>query len=288
MKKIRIKSPAKINLTLDVLGTEGGYHQLKSLVASVDLYDAITLWKKEGGTGISINIKGIPVSCPITENNAYITAKKYLEEHGLDGVNISIEKNIPVGGGMGGSSADIAGVLRGLNELFEKDYDLYEMASCLGSDSAYMLDGGFAIMEGRGNEVTKLDVPVTLYILLITESKGISSRGAYKKYDELAKTYPECTDKACERLMAGDIDGFCALIKNDLYPSAVATVSEIGDNVIALKDAGAVTALMTGSGSVTYGIFKTAKDRDVAYAKLYPTYGDKLVKAKTLTREEIK
>ena len=287
MKKIRIKSPAKINLTLDILGLESGYHQLKSLVASVDLFDTITLWKKDGGTGISIKIDGLPLDCPITENNAYIATKAFLEKFSLDGVNIVVEKKIPIGGGMGGSSADIAGVLRGLKQLFEVDCDLEEIASMLGSDSAYMLNGGYAVMQGRGNQVTYYDIDKTLYALLITEKKSISSRMAYKKFDEFDKWYTPCTDQALEKLKDGDLVAFSALAKNDLYPSAVSMVKEIGDNVIALKNAGATVALMTGSGSVCYGLFNTAKERDIAYNKLVGEYGERLIKTKTLTREQI-
>ena len=137
MRKVKVKIPAKINITLDVLDkTPDGFHDLKSLVASINIYDKITL-KKRKDVFISLKEKG-NVTGLQEENNAYKTAKKFMAKYDTPGVNIVIDKKIPIANGLGGSSADIAGVLIAMKKLYKVDCDLSELASELGSDVCYM------------------------------------------------------------------------------------------------------------------------------------------------------
>ena len=128
MRKVKVKVPAKVNLTLDVLGLDGGYHSLKSFVASVNVFDTITVKARRDGK-ITLENRGVDVGCDITDNNAYKGAKSFIDTFGTCGVDIVIDKKIPVGGGLGGSSADIAGVLNALNRLFETDMNMEELAA---------------------------------------------------------------------------------------------------------------------------------------------------------------
>lgn len=281
MRKIKVKVPAKINLTLDVVGTEGNFHQIKSLVASVNVYDVITIEKRKDSK-INLTIKGLQVDCAVPDNNAYKAARLFSKTFSTGGVDITIEKNIPVGGGMGGSSADSAGVLKAMNALYEVDFDMSELADELGSDVKYMLNGGYAVMSGRGQITEEQFISKTLYLILIKEDKQISSRACYKRYDELGKTYKPCTNQAVKALLGGDFNRYCEVAKNDLYPSAKTFVNELKDNLNSLKQAGAPVALMTGSGSVVFGAFDNAKDRDKAYKKLKLLHGDKVFKARTI------
>jgi 4-diphosphocytidyl-2-C-methyl-D-erythritol kinase len=281
MKKVKIKIPAKVNLTLDVVGTEGNYHEINSLVTSVNVYDEIKLEKRKDSK-IVVIMKGLPVDYGITDNNAYKAAKLFSETFSTGGVTITIKKNIPVGGGMGGSSADIAGVLKGMNILYEVDFDMGELADSLGSDVKYMLNGGFAVISGRGQLVEEQFISKTLYFVMIREDKSISSRVCYKKYDEMGKRYMPCTKPAVRALLGGDFEIYVGCAKNDLYPSAKSILPQIRTNIEVLKNAGSPTAIMTGSGSVVYGVFESAKERDKVYKKLKLAYGDKIFKARTV------
>ena len=281
MRKIKLKVPAKINLTLDVTGERAGYHLIKSLVSSVDVYDEITVTARKD-SAITLSETGIKTGCSVVDNSAFKAAKLFTETFSTDGADIRINKNIPVGGGMGGSSADIAGVLKAMNALYGGNFNVLPLANHLGSDSGYMLGGGFAVISDRGTVVSPLNVRQTLYILLITETDMISARECYKAFDALGEKYAACTDKAVERLLAGDLEGMCGACKNDLGAAASGFIPRLKDNAAALLQTGAMYAGITGSGSVTFGIFGGKKIRDEGFKKLFPAFGGRLIKAQTL------
>lgn len=284
MKKIKLNAKAKINLTLDVLGVTNNYHDIKSLVTSVDVFDRITVKKRRDGR-ITLKTEGLPVGCSVHDNNAYKAAKLFKEEFGTKGVDILIEKRIPIGSGLGGSSADIAGVLNAMKALYEVDGDLIPLANALGSDSAYMLTGGYALMTGRGDKVVHKKINTPLYFILITEPTIISARASYKKFDELGKTSKQCTAIAEKALKDNDFDKFCSVIKNDLQDASAHLVPEINGNIYLLKKAGAPAALMTGSGAAVYGVFNDKKSRDDAYKKLLPLCKENMFKVQTVQEQ---
>lgn len=281
MKKITVKAKAKINLTLDILGVSGGYHLLKSLVCSINLFDTITV-KKRKDDKITLKIKGLEVDCSVPENNAFRAGALFKETFKTSGVDIIIDKKIPIGGGLGGSSADIAGVLNAMKELFSVDQPLSELANKLSSDANYMLNGGYAVMSGRGDEVECLKQDKKLYFVLFPDKESVSSRACYKKFDELNKTQPTSTDKVLSALNSGEEKDFLDGLKNDLFESATALNPNIKLNLIALKNAGTKTAIMTGSGSTVVGVFLDKKERDAVYKLLLSRFGNKILKAETM------
>ena len=283
MKKIKIKTPAKINLTLDILGVTENFHDIKSLVASIDLFDEITI-KERTDQKITLLCEGIPVDCVAVDNNAFKAAKLFIEKFKTNGVDIKIKKGIPVGGGLGGSSADIAGVLNGMESIYNTGKKLLPLAQSLGSDAGYMLDGGYAVITGRGEKVAHKNIDKALYLILITEQKGVSARSSYKGYDKIGKTYKPCTVAAEKALETNDFEKFISLVKNDLYYSSCQIVPEMSGNIYALKKAGAPCAIMTGSGSCVVGIFQDKKQRDASYKKLLPLFSDSLIKAQTIVK----
>ena len=134
---VRVKAYAKLNLTLGITGKERGYHLLDSLVCSVDLYDLITL-KKRKDRLVTVEMHGRDTELlPFEENNAVKAAESYIDFFGTSGVDIAVYKNIPLGAGMGGSSADAAGVIRGLGRLYGRgsEEELKSLADALGSDT---------------------------------------------------------------------------------------------------------------------------------------------------------
>ena len=233
MKKIKVKTPAKINLTLDVMKpNEQGFHNLKSLVASIDLYDYITI-KKRKDWDVKLVNKGIDPCCENTKNNAYLAAKMFSDTFMTEGVDIVIEKSIPVGAGLGGSSADVAGVLNGMKKLFELDVDLAPLASKLGSDTTYMLGGGYAVLSGKGDKVDFKKIDKKLYLIVITEKEGASTKEVYQKFDSLKKARKaSCTDKAYKALADNEMQDFYELAKNDLYPATVSFLALINPLIL--------------------------------------------------------
>lgn len=279
MEKVIVKVPAKVNLTLDVTGEKGGFHTIKSLVASISLYDVITLSKREDKK-VTLACSGIDALCPTEENNAYKTACAVVKEFGLNGVDILLEKSIPVGAGLGGSSADIAGVLKGMQQLYQIEGDLTGLANSLGSDVAFMLKGGWAVIEGKGEKITPVKPRRKLFLLILTADQSVGAGECYKKFDEQAKIYPPATDKAVRILLDGDEWGFLESLKNDLYNSAREILPQIEKNLGVLLLHG--DAFMTGSGSATVGVYTSLYERNKVYKELHPVFGKKLIKAMTL------
>lgn len=281
MKKVTVKVPAKINLTLDVLGTVDGYHAINSLVASINLFDVVTVCARKDGK-ITLTEKGIKVDCPIIENNAYKAARSFMDIFGTFGVDIIIDKKIPIGGGLGGSSADIAGVLNAMNILYGINGEMFPLACDLGSDAPYMLKGGYAIMKGRGDEVEQQDIDRKLYLNVITIDKEISARKCYQLFDENKKLYDSTTDFAVKEMFQGDSKEACKYFKNDLQDVAVQMVDEIKHNLYNHQKSGANVAIIAGSGPSTLGIFDSKLERDKAFNTLKLLYGNSLLKAETV------
>lgn len=281
MKKVKVKIPAKINLTLDVLNASGGYHNINSFVCSINVYDVITVKKRKDGL-ITLSERGINSECETLNNNAYKAAASFINEFKTTGADVVLNKKIPVGGGLGGSSADIAGTLIAFKNLYNIKDDILPLANSLGSDSGYMIDGGAAIISGRGDKIKRLPRFKSLYLIIIPETEKCTSAESYKMFDEIGKTYEITTEKAVKAIEKSDMKEFFAALKNDLTEGSAAIIPSIKNNVENLKIAGADAALMTGSGSSSYGIFLKRKDRDKAYKKLYTKYGKRLIKAKTL------
>jgi len=281
MKKLTVKIPAKINLILDVLGTDGNYHQLQSFVASINVYDTVTV-KARTDEKITLKMQGVKVDCPISKNNAYKAVKLFKKTFKCTGVDVVVNKSIPVGAGLGGSSADIAGVLKAMKGVYGITESVLPLANDLGSDAGYMLTGGYALMQGRGENIIYEKIGVPLYFLLITENNSCSAKECYKEFDKQNKTYTPTAKDGINALKNGDYDGFYSAIKNDLTAAATTFVPQITSNIEMLKKAGAKGVAMTGSGSVCFAVFDSKKERDRVYKKLKPIYNEQLLKAQTV------
>ncbi len=288
MRKVTQKIHAKINLTLDVLGEKDGFHNIESVVSSIELYDVITV-KKRTDKIITLTEKGLDCECPMANNNAYITAKAFMEKYETPGVDITLTKNIPVGGGLGGSSADIAGVLLAMKKLFGiADEDgLKEIASRLGSDSCFMLKGGSAVISGRGDKISNIQISEPIYLILITNKKSISAKLCYKQFDEAHKSYPCVTWQAVEYLTEGELEKYVEIANNHLTESAIKFVPEMSNALDYLKKSGARTALVSGSGSTVYGVYFTKREQARGYEYLLDVYDkNRLILCETRADQE--
>ena len=265
------KVNAKVNLTLDVVGAKEGFHEIESLVSAIDLSDSVLVLKRSDHI-VDLRESGIIATRNFAENNAYRAATAFKQMYGTSGVTIYLKKNIPIGGGLGGSSADIAAVLLAMKRLYNIDANLSALASQLGSDVNYMLQGGTAVMRGKGDEITRLHITQSLPLILIKNEKSISSKSCYSIYDQLGRTSKPCTREAVENLAEGKFYNFTKVLKNDLNEAANKIVPELDNARDYLLKSGAYTALMTGSGSIVYGIYYSKKDQKRAYEYLKTIY----------------
>lgn len=262
MHAAKVRAYAKINLTLEIVGREDGYHRLDSLVASVDVFDVIRLKKRKGELS-SIWMHGMgSESIPPEQNNALKAAELYSKTFGVSGADIEIFKNIPIGAGMGGSSADIAGVLNGMQKLYKAatEEELETLAEQLGSDVKFMLKGGYARMEGRGERLTPLSgIKTPLTFLLLIPSGGVSAGECYREYDRMKgqDTPSGATQQAIAALMGESPNDVGRYLMNDLYEPAAKLCEDVKRALEDVKSFSPLGAVMTGSGSAVLALFET-------------------------------
>lgn len=257
---VRIKSYAKLNLTLFVCGTSGGYHMLDSLVTSVDLYDLIVL-KKRRDKLVSVSMRGCgSESIPFEGNNAVKAAQAFVESYGTNGADVTVYKNIPMGLGLGGSSADAAGVLRGLSKLYGVNdvAGIKLLADGCGSDTKYMLSGGYARMTGRGDVIEPVESKLKLSFLLLAPNEGVSTAECFKVFDGLGGFGGDSL-AATEAVVRGDISALAQNMGNSLLPAAKTLSGGVARAFEELSAFDTLAVNMTGSGSGVYALFENAE-----------------------------
>ena len=257
MESVRIKAYAKINLTLFITGTEKGYHMLDSLVASIDLYDDIKITARTDRL-INVTMHGEDSeSIPYESNNAVKAAKLFMERFKTTGADITVKKSIPMGAGLGGSSADAAGVLNGLAKLYKIDDSegLKLIADQTGSDTRYMLEGGWARLFGRGNVIKPVESDLKAHILLLVPEEDISTAQCYSVFDKRG-TVGGNSGQAEKAVTERDINGLATSLSNALMPAAASISGEIKRCIEELKTLSPLAINMTGSGSGVYALFE--------------------------------
>ena len=260
MNTVRIKSYAKINFTLEIVGEKDGYHLLDSLVSTIDLYNYIVLKKRKNGlSSVTMHGQGsesIPPEC----NNALKAAERFSERFGVNGADITVYKNIPIGAGLGGSSADISGVLRGMAKLYNiTDKQAVEtLALELGSDTAYMLQGGFMRMQGRGERLYPLPIKERLHLLLLCPQTGVSVGKCFAEYDKNPTPLPKTNTENCIKLWTnGDINDGGRYLTNDLFRPAATLCDDVRAAYESLTSFSPLGVTMTGSGSCGFAWFES-------------------------------
>ena len=264
MESVRVKAFSKLNLTLFITGIKDGYHMLDSVVTTVDLYDLIVI-KKRRDKQVFITMHGQgSEAIAFEENNAVKAAKAFIEAYGTNGADITIYKNIPMGLGMGGSSADSAGVLNGLSKLYKVDdfAGLKILADGTGSDTRYMLSGGYARLFGRGDEVLPIESNLRLNFLLLAPNERVSTAQCFKTFDSLG-TFGGNSDKIQQAITDGD--KYSLKLGNALTLSAKSLSKEVETAFEQLSSFDPIAVNMTGSGSGVFALFENAEY--CAYAK---------------------
>ncbi|MBO5526202.1 MAG: 4-(cytidine 5'-diphospho)-2-C-methyl-D-erythritol kinase [Clostridia bacterium] len=253
---VTVRSYAKINLTLDITGVKDGYHMLRSVVSSIDLSDTIRLSKRKTNR---VTMHGMgSESVPPEKNNAFKAAELFSATFGTEGADVTVYKDIPMCGGLGGSSADAAGVLRGMQKLYGvgTDEEIKALADRLGSDTGYMLKGGYALIEGRGEIVTPIPSERTLYLLLFLPKAEVSTPQCYALYDSIGRR-SEKTDVCVEAIAHGTVSEIAESFSNDLLLPAIEIAPEVQTAIDEAKLFSPLGVNMTGSGSVVYALFET-------------------------------
>lgn len=257
MDRVRVKSPAKLNLTLEIAGAEGGYHMLDSVVTTIDLFDVVTV-KRRGDGRVTISMRGLgSENIPPEKNNAARAAELFSKKFGTCGADIFIDKNIPMGAGLGGSSADAAGVLNAMCSLYGvKNAAAEEIADMVGSDTRFMMRGGWARMRGRGNIVESFQSALKLNFFIIAPQSGVSAAECYKLYDELPDGRRANTQRALGALASGDYAGLCGSLYNALYAPARRLNPDAERALYEAFSFSPDGACMTGSGSAAFAVFE--------------------------------
>jgi 4-diphosphocytidyl-2-C-methyl-D-erythritol kinase len=260
----RIKSPAKVNLFLNVLGKrQDGFHDIYTLIQPVSLFDEISLDVHEGeGISVECDREDVPGG---RENIAFQAAELFLSEAELQkAVGIKIRKKIPVAAGLGGGSSNAAAVLMGLDHalgLALGEETLMEMAARLGSDVPFFILRGPAIASGRGEVLERVELPPFNYCLVNPGFK-VSTAWAYgnldltKKGEDNILTYSKESLKKPENIKE--------LLFNDLESVTLRNHPEISRIERILTGAGALGALMSGSGPTVFGIFPDSDSTEKA------------------------
>jgi 4-diphosphocytidyl-2-C-methyl-D-erythritol kinase len=262
MNTVKLKSYAKVNLTLEIVGVENGYHLLDSLVCSIDVFDTIFLKKRKDALS-SVTMHGLgSESIPPEKNNALKAAEAFSAMFQTNGADITVYKYIPIGAGLGGSSADISGVLNGMAKLYgvEDRAALKELADELGSDTGYMLTGGFARMQGRGEKITPIKTKQQLHMLLICPTSSVSAGGCYRAFDEqsaVIEKQPIYTEQAITALMQNNVNDVGRYLMNDLFIPAASLNTDVKIAYEEMQSFSPLGVVMTGSGSCVIGLFET-------------------------------
>jgi len=274
IKRILIKTPAKINLGLRIKGLRrDGYHEIETRMQMVGLFDELIFERAEKGIDLIIDGEGIPPKKGNMVYNAFMLLSK---RSGGNGVRIRLKKQIPVASGLGGGSSDGAATLVGLNRLWRLGLtreDLMDLAKMLGSDVPFFLFGPSAFATGRG-EILRAVKPLDAWILLIDMGFQVSTTWAYKNYDRLLTKGGDNIKLRLSEEAGGRYINNLERVTIERYPE-IRKIKEV------LVDSGAKEALMSGSGPAVFGIFS---DRRSALEASKRFKGYKVFTVKTLTR----
>ena len=276
MRECTEKAYAKLNLSLDVTGRrDDGYHDLAMLMQTVDLCDELRLrFRDDGQVRAGSNLRFIPGD---ERNLAVRAALRFLEAIGESGqgLQIDLRKQIPVGAGMGGGSADAAATLRALNRLYGGVMDrsgLERLAQQVGSDVAFCVAGGTALAEGRGEKLTDLPPMPDCFFVICKPAFSISTPELYRKLDSAPVRIHPDTPGLLSAVREGDLTALCRRMYNvfeEIDDRRLRTVTEIKSRLL---DHRALSAMMTGTGSAVFGVFQGEAEAREACAALRPDY----------------
>lgn len=257
MNKLLIRAYAKLNLFLDITGRRAdGYHELKTVMQTISLYDDLEFTLSEGsGIEIICGREDVPTDKSNLIYDGIMSVINYASFQPGCRISVKLQKNIPSQAGMGGGSSDCAAAIVAMNELFRlglSDDELKVAAKMCGADVPYLIRGGTALCEGIGERITQLEPIERGYFAVVKPTESISTPQAYRLFDENG------------RENAGDYDRFSKALTQGAEPLGKALynaftdcceLSSVANAISSLKSCSAYGAEMTGSGSAVFGVF---------------------------------
>lgn len=265
---ITIEAPAKINLTLEVLGKRpDGYHELRSIVMPISLADTLSLTTTYAQTAMTLTVgPGVDLSKigSVDRNLAVRAARLMQERYRVNaGARIHIHKRIPIGGGLGGGSADAAGVIRGLDKLWElgrpRD-ELVALSAELGSDVPALVHGGVVLMEGRGERVRSLfedDVPDRcegFWLVIANPGVMCATPDVFKKWRGGLTASPFILHNITSSIRTSDVSAAADALYNGLQSGVFESYPSVAQTAARLHEAGCLGVLLSGSGASVFGL----------------------------------
>ena len=269
-------APAKVNLFLAISGKRSdGYHELETEMLKLELADILHL--QLVNDGITLECPGTDL--PIDESNlAFRAALAFYEQTRLaGGVDIVLEKKVPIAAGLGGGSSDAAAVLRGLNDLYDcplTQQELLELATPLGADVPFFVaDCDSAWATGIGDKLTYNQIAVSGWVVLVNPGFAVSTQWVYENFTLTTGGNPFILGRELIIDDQGRVDMEKFTLYNDLEQVTVSRYPDLGQIKEELLADGASAALMSGSGPTVFGLFDTEKDARVSLARFADRYG---------------
>ena len=260
-----VEARAKINWTLEILGQRpDGYHLLDMLMQPITLADRILLTPADS---LSLETEG-PIPQPAGEDNLALRAALRLKEATgyAGGAAIRLEKHIPTQAGLGGGSADAAGVLAGLNQLWQTGLSgeqLEEIGLGLGADVPFCIRGGLCRVRGIGESLTAMPSAPAWPLIVLQPCGGLSTGEVFRAWHARGREQPVHTEETLKALLSGSPTALPAHPGNDLETVSFALEPILAEACRALRETGAICAQMSGSGSAVFGVYpdRAARDR---------------------------
>lgn len=262
MARIGVLVHAKINLGLAVVARRAdGYHDIETIYQTVSLSDTVELRSRPDRTDISIAAAGEAV--PLDRSNlAWRAAEAVIARTGSGGVSIELTKRIPIAAGLAGGSADAAGVLVGMNELFALGLglaDLRDLALSIGSDVPFMIRGGTARGRGRGEVLDQLPAITGAWFVLVNPGREVAAAEAYARARIGLTRSQESIRLNRSAIQDGDVPGLARGLRNDLEAGVVLSCPDVAVIKERLADTGVLGAVMSGSGPTVVGVTGSAE-----------------------------
>lgn len=262
MNSVKLKARAKINLGLDVIGKrEDGYHEVRMIMQSLNLYDGVIIRKSDvPGIRLTTNRGYLPTN---EDNLMYKAARILMDEYHVEsGVEIELEKFIPVAAGMAGGSSDAAATLVGMNRLFQLGASrekLMELGLRIGADVPFCIMRGTVLAEGIGEKLTKLPPMMSCPIVIAKPGINVSTRFVYQNLRIDEQTVHPDIDGMIDAITEKDLKGVCSRLGNVLESVTVKEYPVIDTIKQEMISKGAMNSLMSGSGPTVFGIFKSRR-----------------------------
>lgn len=265
---INVEAPAKINLTLEILGKRpDGYHELRSIVMPVSLMDTVSVTSTYAQVAMTLTVgPGVDTTkIGQADRNLAVRAARLMQERYRinAGARIHIHKRIPIGGGLGGGSADAAGVIRGLDRLWELKRpceELMALGADLGSDVPALIHGGAVLMEGRGERVSGLfgDTPPAVcegfWLVIANPGLMCPTPDVFRKWRGGLTVTPSILHNMTSSIRTSDVSAAADALYNGLQQGVFESYPEVAQTATRLQEAGCLGVLLSGSGASVFGL----------------------------------